>query len=173
MYVAAARRHDDNLMQRLTGVALYIWRFKQFTESRWTTVGDSCRTLCAAISMGLFGLLTYIRAQPKTSEYYIHGVDRLTTQVKAFAGVAAIAAYVPDGFLRELLEDDRVVRRRTELEEGLVGELGYVALLSISVWERLSSVLGGAGPVQMRSDAIRAVNVAAAYITRKVATPVR
>ena len=168
LYVSVDRACDENLLERLSGAALYVFRFKRFTESRWTTIGDSCRTLCASIAFGIQGLLVYIRRQPKTSEYYIHGVGRLSSEVKSFAVIAAVAAYVPDGFLRELLEDDRVMRRTAELRQALTDELCYVSNLSDAFWRRLSDALAYRGGVCLRADTLRASNVSAAYITKKV-----
>eukprot|EP00974_Lingulodinium_polyedra_P048550 4662391-Lingulodinium_polyedra.AAC.1 len=57
---------------------LAVFRFKKFTNSRWCTVRDSCRSLVAALALGLSGLVKMARANPKTSEYYIHGFSQLT-----------------------------------------------------------------------------------------------
>ena len=40
-------------MQTLSSVLAALWRFRQFTESRWLTVGTSCRTMVIAVLSGL------------------------------------------------------------------------------------------------------------------------
>ena len=74
------------------------------------TIGAACRTLVAGLMTGLGDLVAAVRRDPSTSEYYIGGFDRLTPTIRQFCAVAAFAAYVSDGFLCEVLEDDRVAR---------------------------------------------------------------
>eukprot|EP00974_Lingulodinium_polyedra_P012756 1235882-Lingulodinium_polyedra.AAC.1 len=50
------------------GRVLNLFRFKQFIDSRWYTVGSSCKSLIASLCVGLKGLVgifgKYPRPQP-------------------------------------------------------------------------------------------------------------
>jgi hypothetical protein len=41
------------LYEKVTGAMIVIFKFKRFTDSRWVTVGDCCRSLLAAQHVGL------------------------------------------------------------------------------------------------------------------------
>jgi len=44
---------DQDLVETLATVLTVCWRFRSFTESRWLTVGTSCRTVAVAALLGL------------------------------------------------------------------------------------------------------------------------
>eukprot|EP00972_Heterocapsa_arctica_P005121 761240-Heterocapsa_arctica.AAC.1 len=66
----------------------------------------------AALS-GIEGLVTYIRASPRCSDFFIHGWQRMTKPLRLFVGVTAMCSYIPDAFLAAALEDDRVATTST------------------------------------------------------------
>ncbi len=61
---------ESDVVSTIYGLFLYVFRFKKFTDSRWVTVGDSCRSLVAALELGLALVVQLIRAIPETSELY-------------------------------------------------------------------------------------------------------
>eukprot|EP00971_Amphidinium_carterae_P264218 5241469-Amphidinium_carterae.1 len=107
----------ETLVDDVCNALLFLMSFKRATESRWVTMGVVCRTICAARLCGLDGLLEYVMSQPQTSQYYIGGVTRMSAEVMLYAAVAAVSSHVPDGFLYELLQDDRVGARAQYLAE--------------------------------------------------------
>ena len=58
---------DPKFMDKLTGLLLAIFRFRKFTESRWTSIGESSRTLVASVSVRLTGLVDYARRRQSTT----------------------------------------------------------------------------------------------------------
>ena len=48
-------------MQTIMSCLLGAWRFRKFTESRWLTIGTSCRTLVCGVVYGLYGLVARIQ----------------------------------------------------------------------------------------------------------------
>ena len=82
------------------------------------------------------------RQQPGTSEYHIHGVDRLSLELRFFIAVSAIVAHVPDALLLILLEDDRLLRHFSECEEAVQSELTWMHSLSAAFWSRCSAIVG-------------------------------
>ena len=57
----------------------------QFTDSRWVTLGRSCRSLVGALSGGLQGLMHFTRAYQKVSDYYLHGFSQLDATATRYA----------------------------------------------------------------------------------------
>lgn len=103
---------DPGLLETLSGALLHLWRFRTFSDSRWMTIGETCRALAAALLTGVDDLIAAVRAMPNVSDHFIGGFSRLTEPIRQFACVAVVASYVSDGFLSELLGDDRVARSR-------------------------------------------------------------
>ena len=87
--------YDGTVVERVCNVLLGVFRFKKFTDSRWVTLGDACRTLAAG-SLGLRGLVDLVRADKTTSDYYIHGFDQLDASALRYAAIAALASNVAD-----------------------------------------------------------------------------
>ena len=104
--------NEPDVMNTIFGVLLHVLRIKRFTDSRWCTVGQCCRTLVASLLLGIDDLVAVIRSGG-ASDYFIGGFMRLTPDMKRFCVICAFSSYVSDGVLGELLEDDRIVRRAT------------------------------------------------------------
>eukprot|EP00972_Heterocapsa_arctica_P058002 8557205-Heterocapsa_arctica.AAC.1 len=94
------------------------------------------------MTIGLEGLVQHVRRQPGTSEWYIKGFGRITPELKRFLATAAVASHVPDAFLTELLEDDRIALRPNVFEEALEHEVSWISRLHHQVWVRLVRVTG-------------------------------
>ena len=169
LWVAGQCENDPQLLERVSRVFMYLLRLKRFTESRWCTAGPSCRALVACLSVGLDGLVAAVRKNPATSDYYIGGFARLTPKVRKYMALAAIVSYVPDGFLTELLEDDRVAKRLEVLEAVMVEELAWLEGLGGLTWQRLAHVVGpDSSAVEVRSESLLGGQVACSFITNRV-----
>ena len=155
---------DPQLFEKLSHILLQACRFKSFTDSRWLTVGDACRSLVASLSLGLSQWVQLTRENPKTSDYYLHGFSQLDAHAKRYAVVAALTSPVCDALLVDLLEDDRVAQRVDALEESLQSELDWLVSLQPLIWESLSALLGECGPATLRTQCLLAATTIAAFV---------
>ena len=166
-----ARDHDD-LIGKISSVVLYVWKWKKFVETRWCTIGPSCRAIVASLCLGLQEVVAITMADTVATNFHLHGfVDKLSLTVRTYACVASIAAYPADALQVELLEDDRVARRPLELKEALGEEVRWVAQLDDFTWGRLAQIAGGdsaTSAYDLRSAALSAVHVSCAYIHKKI-----
>ena len=87
------------------------------SDSRWLSVGRSCRCLIASLYGGLAGLMQHTRSDSKVSDYYLHGFDQLDEPTTECAIIGAIASGGTDAILSKLLADDRLGLSCTELEK--------------------------------------------------------
>eukprot|EP00969_Alexandrium_andersonii_P020568 899122-Alexandrium_andersonii.AAC.1 len=159
--VNSAWKDRQDLDVTLSRAVLYLFKFRKFVDSRWCTVGPACRTLCCALAVGLDGLVGLIRGSGNASDYYIHGYERLAPEVRKYTVVAAIASFVPDSFLIELLEDDRVARRVGVLQATMTEEQQWIDALPALVWCRMPALsVSEWGPAAMRSSTVHAGMVA-------------
>lgn len=165
--VSPEAQEQDCVMERLTGVMLYLFRFRKFTESRWTTLGAASRGLVCAMSVGLVGLMAYVRAMPGVSDWHLHGFARLVDEGKHFVCVCGLAAAVPDSILVALLKDDRVAGRVSMLDDLMREEFTRLADLPTPFWARLETLCAATGP-ELRADAMRVATIAGGYIDKKL-----
>ena len=162
LWVAGKHKDTRDLIEKVSSCILAVFRCKTFTSSRWLTIGCSCRSLIAAMTLGLSGLVTKIRKIKTTSDYYIHGFAQLDG-AWSYAVVAAVASLLPDALLLDLLKDDRVAMRQTALEELVHSQLSHLAGIEALTWDRLADHLEGASAKSIRSDVFRAALTSAAF----------
>ena len=77
-----------------------VLKLKAFSDSRWVTMGVSCRTLLAGRQLGLDELVGEVRAERQTSDYYIHGFSELDGGAKLYCAVSGLVCNVPDALLQ-------------------------------------------------------------------------
>lgn len=79
---ACSGRYD--LIELISTALLSVWKFVQWSESRFLTVGVSARRVVAALLTGLEDLVDLIRADSSCSHFYINGFARLRGDRKTF-----------------------------------------------------------------------------------------
>ena len=52
---------DRDLAESVSACLMSVWRFRKFSESRWLTLGTTCRTLVAAVATEFDNLFRYIQ----------------------------------------------------------------------------------------------------------------
>ena len=124
LWVAEEHRGDEDLFQKISVCMLSVFKFKKFTDSRWITLGECCRSLVASVSLGMQGLVKHIRDLPHTSDYYIHGFAKLDSDALRYAIVAALASNLCDSLLLSMLEHDRLAGRVEHIDECMLEEVG-------------------------------------------------
>ena len=123
-----------------TNTLLTVWRFRQFTDSRWLLVGTTGRALTAAHLTGLPHLVQHTLNDPKSSHYYLGGFRRLQKKEWAFMVHAAVASRPMDAVLLMLMEDSRVLPQLEALKSALHEEMDWMARLPHFVWAALAEV---------------------------------
>ena len=52
---------DQDLAEAIAGALMSVWKIRRFSESRWLTIGSSCRILIAGLATGLDDLVCFIQ----------------------------------------------------------------------------------------------------------------
>ena len=74
----------------------------------------------------IFGsLVEVVFDDPRASEWYIGSFAKCDQDVAGCATVASIVAHISDASFLELLEDDRVAKRLSNLEEAVRDEMDW------------------------------------------------
>ena len=112
VYEMSAR--DEDVLDKLCLLA--VWRFHQFTDSGWCTIGSSCRSPWD----------TMLIDDPSASGCYLGSLAKYDEGCGSPRDSATIVTHISDAFLLELLEDDRVAKRSSKLEEALRNEVEWL-----------------------------------------------
>ena len=124
----------------IMNVLLDLWRFREFTDSRWLQTGTCGRSFIVALLTGIGSCVQEIRGDPTASEYFIGGFDRLGANEKAFLAQAAIVSRVSDAAHVLLMEDGRVLEQLDELKESMNEEMQWMIGLPAFFWSKVASV---------------------------------
>lgn len=138
LHIATKWEQDSTVWETIELVLLHIWSFKKYSDSRWLSVGPSCRALMAAQVVGMSEFVAFILQNPHNSRYYISGfADHWTSAVAHLTAVVATASFPSDAALAALMNDDRVAMTVEGIESDIVSELQYVQTLPGEIWDLL------------------------------------
>ena len=167
LQVAASCLNLPDVMETVSSALLGVWHFKRFSDSRWITVGCSCRTLVASLLTGLESLVAFIREDSASSDFHIAGFARLSPDMKKFCAAASLASYVTDAFLSEMMDDPRLPMRLAFLKQCVLEEQQWLDGLPSQVWVPIAEVVGCAAP-ELRADTISAGHISVAFLHTRV-----
>jgi hypothetical protein len=168
LWVNGRLADDSEATEKVSHILLYLFKWRKFTESRWITIGPACRSLLWGLCVGLERLVAMTRADPKATDFHLHGFAKLSMDLKRYAVVASLVSYVPDAMLAEVVADDRVALMAEQLLEVLADEVSWVQSLPSFTWTRLISLLGSEVELwELQHQISHACNVASAYIHQK------
>lgn len=83
--VSRSHENEPDIIKTICGCMLSVFRFRKFTDSRWLTLGDSCRGLVASLCLGLRPSVDMVRADEGASDYDVHGFGQVSAEVRRFA----------------------------------------------------------------------------------------
>ena len=172
LQVSSALCRDADAIEKISHTLLYLCKWRQLSESRWCTVGPCCRTLLWGLRVGLEAWVGMVRADPSTSDFYLHGFSKLSHGIKQYCVVASIASFVPDAVLTEVLVDDRLLRNASRLQGLMSDEVEWVEHIGSFTWVRLGAASGYVGEVcELRNSVVHCSHAAAALIQDSVFAP--
>lgn len=161
--VAERHRTRADLLDVIIVCILKAWRFRQFSEGRFVTVGRCSRQLILSMLFGLEHYVGYVLKQGE-SQYYLGGVSRnLVPKVKCMTAMLALASKPSDNVLHAIMTDDRVPKMLPELDASMVRDLEALTSIPDSVWSVVSGTIGAEGP-SFRSQCIIAAVTSVGFI---------
>ena len=164
---------ESTSLEQVSHLIFHLMRWRQFTQSRWASLGASCRALLASLLLGLTEIVSITRDNPHVSDYHLGGFERLSEHVMRFAIVCAAGAYPIENFIQCMLHDDRLLRRLSTLEEDLQEEVHYLEHLPADTWSRFASLLADGSPGTLQSGVLHVAHVSIAYLHEKTLAPAR
>lgn len=165
--VVSKRHHDGKLFDRVMLCLFSLWHLRKFSESRWASVGTSCRANVAARLSGLPDLIQRILAGAKDIPYHLQGFQKAGEAEREFIVVAGLSSYPADAALINLAEDSRVPKRLAHLVGAVADEVRMLDEIRGPVWELLASVCAWSGS-RLRSAVIAAAHCSVAGMHERV-----
>ena len=167
LLICQEAQSQTDWLEQVSCALLGAWRFQRFTESRWCTVGSSCRALATGFLLGYMSLLQYTHEKGILGEYEWNGCRRIGASERHFVVVVGMAAFLPETFLLHVLKDSRVAKTQEALHEVLFEELSFLDNLPAAVWDYLSQA-ASARPETLRSAVIQGALVSWAFLEWRV-----
>ena len=168
LWVSSEVQQGREGFDRVASMMMYMLKWKQFSSTRWATVGSSCRYLMKSLCVGLDELVRLTKAGPHVSGYHINGFAKCGRAVRKYACIASMGSFPLEAFLLEVMEDDRVCRHLPALEECVQDELACVERMSRASWDRLASVVQGCSATELQSGSLFSAHASVAFLSKRV-----
>ena len=107
--------------------------------------------MVSSLLCGVHALIQWCRRVKQCSEYYIHGVDQLSDQVRLTCIVGASGSSVSEALLAEVLEGDRVMRNLEWFQDVVATENETIHNLRMDVWMLLGLAAPSSTPLESRA----------------------
>ena len=161
-----AQLHDvEDSITVVSWLLLKVFRWQRFTQSRFLSLGNSCRALVASLAVGLEGLVSLTRADPTATDFHLHGFSHLSSQCRVLAVVCALASYPADSGMQDVLSDDRLASQVDAFWNGMLDELRWLQELPSEFWCMLVSSVGlAAEAATIRSTCLTASVTSLGYV---------
>ena len=168
--VSIRHREKPEIWTELLNCIRHGLRFQKFSDSRWCTIGRSCRQVLHAQLLGLNSLVHAVLVDPDTQKYLIQGFKQLSVEVQKFIVVASFASWPYEGLLSELLEDDRLCLHYRSHKQGVQLEMSSLIAVPPLVWELASDLVESADvhAVCLRSLCIGCAHTSLGFIASRV-----
>lgn len=167
MKICTRWKDHPDLPELLMTILLKVWEWRRFSDSRWASLGASCRSILAACLCGLPDFVGEVLNDPNAHTYYLKGFLYLTDEVKALVGLIAASSFVADSLLAELMEDDRVPKRYTELQAELLMEVEYVESMSMPLFTMIADACG-VNAFTLRHQVMSSVLTQAGFFSERI-----
>ena len=143
--LVSGKAHDETLFDRVLFCLFRLWRMRKFSDSRWASVGASCRDSIRCRLGGMPGLVHHILADASESNFHLQGFLKAGAAELEFITVAGLGSHPTDAALLELSEDCRVPKRLGHLTGAVLDEVFALAGVRGPVWALLGTVCGWSG----------------------------
>ena len=160
-------RDNPEVYNFVTVVLLQAWSFRQFSDSRWLTLGASMRTLLVSVMLGLQAYVDFLLDDVGCSRYYLGGFRRGDSSVLRFAAVAATCSFPTDAAPAACLADDRLPRKLAEIDGSIAEEIDYIFNVSQQVWDWVGKAIGSPGSA-LRMESLEGSLVSVGYFEMRV-----
>ena len=153
--IAKKMEESPTSAQLVTTELLSLWRFSEWSDSRWGGMGKTSKAMVGAFATGLCSCVEFLRYRKAISEYYIKACTNMTDRHRRAFVVGAMSSHLSDAVLYELLDDNRVPLLLPTIDNEIRMETEWLLTIPDSHWGLLAN-LCGASVVSLKSECIDA-----------------
>lgn len=162
-------RRDPEGWRKLRSVILYLFRWFDWSDTRWIRSGRSSRFYLRSLMGGAEGSLEIVKRFQGASHEHLGGHARSDDKVRAFFAVAAVCSRPAEASNLMLLEDDRFFRFGEAIEARAAEEFAALADLPDIIWRRMCDTLGQPTLlIELRTKCMNAAAISMAYMAKEV-----
>ena len=149
--------------------ALYLMRWRRFTESRFMSMGTASQGLLGSLAVGLTALVQDAQGLHGASLFHLQGFHRLDKAQKLLMVVLTVVSALTHELLTLVMLDDRLLRQAPDLVQIMEEELTLAHHWPAALWARLATLVDPALEAQqLRMKALDSLHIQAAYVNEKI-----
>ena len=147
----------------------HCMRWCDFSETRWTKVGESGRLFLKSVLIGIDGISEIARKNDSVSRWHLAAsFKKATLSVRLYLAVAALSGRATETMLLELMEDDRFLLYHDRLWDGLQDELQYLTRAPDHFWKSIGDSIHVA-PHDLKSHVLNCSVVSTGFVDGRLA----
>ena len=164
LHVRASLVNEEDATEAITVCIKHCMRWCDFSETRWTKVGECGRLFMKSLLVGADNLVAIACNNSAVSQWHLNGfIRKASSSVRLYLGVAAVAAKATESMLLDLMEDDRFLIHEAKCWQTMEDELDIMLKAPPYFWDTLADVLGVA-VTDFQGHVLQAVVVSMAYM---------
>ena len=173
LHVRASLVNDVDGIDAITVCIKHCMRWCDFSDTRWTKVGECGRLVMKSLLVGIDGIVSIACTNSAVTKWHLNGwIKRASSSVRLYLGVASVAARATESMLVDLMEDDRFLIHQAKCWEIMQDELDLVRNAPSHFWETLGDVLG-VDPVAFKGHVLESVVTSIGYMHMDVWRPLQ
>jgi len=171
LHVSAALLSDPDAIGAVTTLVRYCLKWVDFSDTRWTKVGEAARLWLRSLLVGIDGIVKLTEQNDAVCRWHLAGYfKRSTSSVRVYLAVAAAAGRPSESMLFDLLQDDRFLQRADQCWQILCDELQYLFALPDSFYSTVAEAVK-LSTVEYKSHCTETSLVSIAYLYQDVWLP--
>ena len=171
LHVSASLLNDADAVSAVSTLITYTLKWTDFSETRWTKVGEAGRLYLRSLLTGIDGLVRLTEQSDAICKWHLAGYNkRSSASVRLYLAVAAAAARPTENMLLDILTDDRFLLRMDRCWDIVNDEHRYLLATPTSYFETVGDVLG-MNPIDYRSHVVEASLTSISYLHMDIWAP--
>ena len=164
LHVSAALLTQPDPVGAVTTILRYCLKWVDFSETRWTKVGEAGRMYLRSLLVGVDGLVKLTEQNDAVCRWHLAGYfKRCSKSVRVYLAVAAAAGRPSESMLFDMMQDDRFLQRSDHCKQILSDELQYILTLPDLFFTTVAEAVN-LSFIEYRSHCIAASMVSIAYL---------
>ena len=171
LHVSSSLLNSDDGTSCVSTLIMYTLKFTDFSETRWTKVGEAGRSYLLALMCGVDGLAGLTAQSDAICKWHLAGYKKRSSKAsRLYLSVAAAAARPTENLLLDLMSDDRFLQRIDNSWDIVNDEHRYLLATPPLFFERVAAVLG-IDPLEYRCHVLECSLTSISYLQMDIWIP--